>query len=66
VSGYRCSQCHTAFEAEAEPERCPSCGAEAGLEPQHRAPMPMRLFGVWLVSAIVLAVAAGVVGRVLG
>ena len=66
VKSYRCSQCHTAFEVEEEAHRCPNCGAEAGLEPQHAVPFPMRLFGVLLGSAIVLAIAGGVLGRVLG
>jgi DNA-directed RNA polymerase subunit RPC12/RpoP len=66
VNGYRCSQCHTAFEVEGEAQRCPGCGAEAGLEPRHGVPLPMRLFGVWLGSAITLAIVGGVLGRVLG
>lgn len=59
---YRCSACHTAFPADAEPKACPKCGAEAGLEPHHAVPMPMRAFGVLLAGVLVASAVGGMLG----
>jgi hypothetical protein len=53
---YRCSQCHHRWAASGDaPHACPSCRAEAGLEPAVEVPMPMRAFALVLGGAIVLA-----------
>lgn len=71
----RCSQCHTEFERSAadQPEmgqsvhdRCPTCNAEAGLEPIKAVPPAMRAFGALLGAAVVLAVAGDLVSRIAG
>lgn len=62
----RCAQCHTVFEVEGEPERCPSCKAEAGLERVVGVPGPMRLFGFLLATVIAVSVAGGVISRIAG
>lgn len=62
---YACSYCHTIFEAEpdAEHKACPTCKAEAGLEPvKTGAPNAMRYFGLVLLVIAVLAVGGVVVG----
>lgn len=61
----RCSRCHNHFEAE-PPAVCPRCKAEAGLEPEHAVPLPMRLFGLLLGMVIVAAVSGGLISRALG
>lgn len=56
---YLCSRCHTRFDAEADAHEmaCPSCHAEAGLEPvKTEVPMAMQLFGTVLALATFLAV----------
>lgn len=64
---YVCSRCHHQFSAEGEGElACPRCKAEAGLEPVHGVPLPMKLFGMVLAFVLVLAVGGGLLGRVLG
>ncbi len=63
---YRCSACHTAFDAASEPHECPHCHAEAGLEPQHAVPMPMKLFGILLGAVIVTSLVGALYGRFAG
>lgn len=64
---YVCSRCHFQLSAEAEAElACPRCKAEAGLEPVHGVPLPMKVFGMVLAFVLVLAVGGGLLGRVLG
>lgn len=63
---YRCSACHTAFEADAAPHACPKCRAEAGLEPHHAVPVPMKLFGLLLGSVLLSSLAGGVLGLLAG
>jgi hypothetical protein len=54
------------FEAEGEPDRCPNCKAEAGLERVIGVPVSMQLFGWLLVAVIVVSVAGGVISRIAG
>lgn len=64
---YVCARCHYAFSAEAGGElACPQCKAEAGLEPVHGVPFPMKLFGMVLAGVLVLALGGGLLGRLLG
>jgi hypothetical protein len=64
---YVCARCHLAFSAAAEGDlACPRCKAEAGLEPVHGVPLPMKLFGLALTFVLVLAVGGGLLGRLLG
>lgn len=64
---YVCARCHQEFSAAAEGElACPRCKAEAGLEPVHGVPLPMKLFGMVLAFVLVLAVGGGLLGRLLG
>ncbi len=64
---YVCARCHLEFSAAAEGElACPRCKAEAGLEPVHRVPLPMKLFGMVLAGVLVLALGGGLLGRLLG
>ena len=62
-----CSRCHCELEQpeESESAKCPSCGAEAGLEPVKATPFPMRLFAFSLVGAALVAV-SGVVFAFVG
>lgn len=39
---------------------CPRCKAEAGLEPEHKAPRAMMLFAAFLAGAVVAATVGGV------
>jgi hypothetical protein len=60
-----CSNCHTAFEVAPEDEHkvCPTCKAEAGLEPiKDGIPTVMKLFGSVLVAVAVLVVAGSLIG----
>lgn len=60
-----CSNCHTAFEVQPEDEHkvCPSCKAEAGLEPIRKdTPMAMQYFGSLLLVVAVLVVGGGLIG----
>lgn len=62
---YLCSQCHAGLEAEPEDEHkvCPSCKAEAGLEPiKETVPDAMRYFGAILLTLSVLAIGGVAVG----
>lgn len=64
---YVCSRCHHHFSATTEGElACPQCKAEAGLEPEHAVPLPMKLFGMVLAGVLVLAMGGGLLGRLLG
>jgi hypothetical protein len=64
---YVCARCHQAFSADAGAAlACPRCKAEAGLEPVHGVPLPMKLFGMCLTTVLVLAVGGGLLGRLLG
>lgn len=62
---FRCSQCHHESDSD-ELERCPECGAEAGLEPVGGIPGPMKLFGLLLAGVIVAAIAGGLMSRMAG
>ena len=63
---YRCARCHTKFAPKEDEERCPSCGAEAGLEPvKHGLPPAMKLFGA-LIGGALVATVAGIVMAVTG
>ena len=64
---YTCSQCHAGFEAEPDNEHmvCPSCKAEAGLEPaKESTPAAMRYFGAVLLALAVLAIGGVFAGLV--
>lgn len=52
-----CSRCHERIEAADGTEhlKCGRCGAEAGLEPDVATPFAMRLFGVSLLGAALVA-----------
>ncbi len=63
---YRCSACHTAFGADSPPHACPKCGAEAGLEPHHPVPMPMRAFGLLVGGVLVASAVGGMLGMFAG
>ena len=63
---YRCSACHTAFASDQHPEACPHCHAEAGLEPAHAVPIPMKLFAALLGAVIVTSLLGSVVARFAG
>ncbi|MCA9655550.1 MAG: hypothetical protein H6712_06030 [Myxococcales bacterium] len=66
---YRCARCHHEFSAPSEGEgelACPSCGAEAGLEPIHGIPLAMKLFGMLVAGVVVLAVGGGLLSRLAG
>jgi uncharacterized paraquat-inducible protein A len=63
---YHCSSCHAVFEAADEPEACPRCRAEAGLEREHAVPLAVKLFGALLAGAIAASVVGGLVGRLAG
>ena len=65
---YRCARCHTKFAVAdgEEPHACPSCKAEAGLEPVKKVPMPMALFGLVLGCALIASVVGGVLSVVRG
>jgi hypothetical protein len=63
---YVCARCHQQFSAAAKgPLACPRCKAEAGLEPVHAVPLPMKLFGMVLAAVLVLALGGGLLGRLL-
>ncbi|MEM6995035.1 MAG: hypothetical protein AAF721_31265 [Myxococcota bacterium] len=69
--GVRCSQCHTEFTLESEGAgdehgACPTCGAEAGLEPVKAVPPAMRAFGTVLGTVIVVAVVGDLISRIVG
>jgi len=59
---YRCARCHTAISvADGDsPHACPSCKAEAGLEPHKKIPTAMALFGLVIGCALVVTVVGGV------
>ena len=62
---YTCSQCHAGFEGTPDDEHmvCPSCKAEAGLEPvKESTPAAMRYFGAVLLALAVLAIGGAVAG----
>jgi hypothetical protein len=63
---YRCSQCHQTISAEVEPQRCPNCNAEAGIEPEHGVPGAMKAFGLLLGIVTLVSVAGGVLSRLAG
>lgn len=60
-----CAQCHHAWAIDegSQPEACPNCGAEAGLEPEHGIPPAMRYFGFVLALVVVVALSGGLLGR---
>ncbi len=60
---YECARCHERFSVDAEPEKCPNCHAEAGLE-KHKAqlPFPMMAFGGLLATALLMALVGFWVG----
>jgi hypothetical protein len=62
---FHCAQCHHAWsvEGDSEPEACPNCGAEAGLEAEHGVPPAMRYFGLLLAFVIVTALSGAMYGR---
>lgn len=61
---YHCSRCHYVLTAPAGKDgdggelHCPRCKAEAGLEPQYAAPLPMKLFAAVLGLALVAVLAS--------
>ncbi|RMG95026.1 MAG: zinc ribbon domain-containing protein [Deltaproteobacteria bacterium] len=63
---YRCARCHTEFSSDEDTPRCPTCHAESGIEPVHRAGLPMRLFGTVLAAAACTALVGGIVARLNG
>ncbi|MBX7082457.1 MAG: hypothetical protein K1X88_24845 [Nannocystaceae bacterium] len=64
---YRCSACHHDVQADQAPHACPQCHAEAGLEPvATQVPLPMKLFGTLVATALVSSAIAGVLGLVAG
>ena len=64
---YLCARCHHEFAVEGEGELvCPSCGAEAGLEPIHGVPVAMKIFGMVLAAVVVFAIGGGLVSRLVG
>jgi hypothetical protein len=63
---YHCSKCHTVIDAEAEPERCPTCKAEVGFERSGEVPLAMKLFGGVVGAAIVASAVGGLVTRMMG
>lgn len=60
---FRCSRCHTSIDAQddSEPESCPTCHAEAGLEPVKSLPFAMGLFGLVIGGALVATVVSTVI-----
>jgi hypothetical protein len=63
-----CSHCHTAFEVAPEQEHksCPTCKAEAGLEPiRDDTPPPMKMFGAVLLVLAVTILGGSLLGVVL-
>ncbi len=60
---FHCSRCHTSIAGKDDehPERCPNCGAEAGLEPVKSIPLAMTLFGLVIGGAFVATVVSTVV-----
>jgi uncharacterized paraquat-inducible protein A len=63
---YRCSSCHLAFDSAEEPETCPRCHAEAGLELQVAVPLAVKLFGALLACLITASLVGGLIGRLAG
>lgn len=69
---YHCSRCHYVLEAPAGKDgdggelHCPRCKAEAGLEPQHKAPLAMMLFSAVLLGALVASALGGAVALASG
>ena len=63
---FACARCHHQFSADADPQVCPNCGAEAGLELHKGVPVPMKLFGLLVVGVLVAAFSGGVVSRIAG
>ena len=62
---YVCSNCHTPLDAEPTDEHkvCPSCKAEAGIEPvKDQVPMAMQLFGIILLVAAIVSLGGSLVG----
>lgn len=61
---YHCSRCHYVLTAPAGTDgdggelQCPRCKAEAGLEPQLRPPLPMKLFAAFLGLSLVAVLAS--------
>ena len=63
---FKCSSCHLAFDSAAEPEACPRCHAEAGLELQVAVPLPVKLFGALLACLITASLVGALFGRLAG
>ncbi len=66
---YHCSRCHQRITGPAEggePDHCPRCKAEAGLEPDKATPLPMMLFAAFLGTAVLASVVGGVVSVMSG
>ena len=61
---YECARCHERFRIDSEPEHCPNCGAEAGLENLHEGDIPFAMKGFGAVLA--LSIFVSVVGSVFG
>jgi hypothetical protein len=62
---YVCSNCHTPLDGEPTDEHqvCPSCKAEAGIEPvKEHTPMAMQLFGIVLLVAAIATIGGSLVG----
>ena len=60
---FHCSRCHERIQGPetGEPEQCPRCKAEAGLEPVKKTPRPMLLFAAFLGTAVLATLVSGIV-----
>ena len=63
----RCANCHTAFSVDEgdEEAQCPTCKAEAGLEPAKAVPPAMRSFGLLLAAILVSALVGDILARIM-
>ena len=61
---YECARCHDRFRVEGEAHRCPSCGAEAGLENLKEGDIPfaMKSFGGVIAFALLISLVGSIFG----